>query len=57
MKVQELIDALKEHQPDDEILVTGYCHNDYDFDIHAGAGGLFKIFVYPSDEEEQEEEE
>jgi hypothetical protein len=57
MKVQELIDALKEHQPDDEILVTDYCHNDYDFDIHAGAGGLFKIFVYPSDEEEQEEEE
>jgi hypothetical protein len=56
MKVQELIDALKEYQPDDEIIVTDYCHNDYNFDLTEGGGGQPKLVVYPCDEEDEEED-
>ena len=54
MKIKTLIERLKMHDPESEIIVQDYNWNEYGLGAATGGGGEMVLIVSPINEEESE---
>ena len=53
MKIKTLIDRLKMHDPESELIVQDYNWNEYELGVATGGGGEMVLIVSPINEEEE----